>query len=326
VVPEVSGGLGEATEIGGSPGGGGPFGGGGQMSAYRVVGVPLDLDETYSELPTNIIEGRSLEEGEDYEVLISEDLTDYFDAGVGDTIEIEGTYFDVVGVYSSGLMRNEVYMSLSSAQELLDMEGEISSLTVYADSAGDVDSVVAEIQEAYPDYMVMAMSDMQSQFGERIQEQQGSIVDTIDDNLSSIESTGLGIMIVSIAIGVLLIFGLMFYTVRERTKEIGTLKALGFSNGDVLKQFMCEGFYVGLIGGAVGLGIAAVSASMLSSFLLSSGSETMPMMGAVSTNVTVTVQLMLMGLGVAAIAGALGSLYPAWRASHVSPMEALRNE
>jgi len=195
---------------------------------------------------------------------------------------------------------------------------------VYADSADDVDSLVAEIEDAYSDYMVMAMSDMQSQFGGRIQQQQEGIISTIDDNLSSIESTGLGITIVSIAIGVLLIFGLMFYTVRERTKEIGTLKALGFSNRDVLKQFMYEGFYVGLIGGAVGLGIAAVSASLLSSLLLSSG-DTMGM-GTVSTTVTVTVQVMLLGLVVAALAGAVGSLYPAWRASHVSPMEALRNE
>ncbi len=321
VVPQVSGGLGEAEE---AEGGGGPFGGGRVMSAYRVVGVPLHLDETYSVLPVNIVEGRSLEEDEDYAVLISEDLTDYFDAGVGDTIKIEGAYFDVVGIYSSGFMRNEVYMSLSSAQDVLDMEGEISSLTVYADSADDVDSLVAEIEDAYSDYMVMAMSDMQSQFGGRIQQQQEGIISTIDDNLSSIESTGLGITIVSIAIGVLLIFGLMFYTVRERTKEIGTLKALGFSNRDVLKQFMYEGFYVGLIGGAVGLGIAAVSASLLSSLLLSSG-DTMGM-GTVSTTVTVTVQVMLLGLVVAALAGAVGSLYPAWRASHVSPMEALRNE
>jgi putative ABC transport system permease protein len=320
VVPEVSGGLGEAEE---ADGWGGPFGGGRVRSAYRVVGVPLDLDETYSVLPVNIVEGRSLEEDEDYAVLISEDLTDYFDAGVGDTIKIEGTYFDVVGVYSSGFMMNEVYMSLSYAQGVLDMEGEISSLTVYADSADDVDSVVAEIEDAYPDYMVMAMSDMQSQFGGRIQQQQEGIISTIDDNLSSIQSTGLGITVVSVIIGVLLIFGLMFYTVRERTKEIGTLKALGFSNRDVLKQFMYEGFYVGLIGGAVGLGIAAVSASLFSSLLLNTG-ETM---GApVSVTVTVTLQVMLLGLGVAAIAGAVGSLYPAWRASRVSPMEALRNE
>ena len=326
VIPTVSGGFGEGEGSGGVPGGGGgvPGGGGvfGFRFAYMVNGfsVDTDLDEQYHYLPSNIIDGRSLEEGEDYTVLIGEDLTDYFDAGVGDTINIEGTYFEVVGVYSSGFMENQVYMDISIAQDLLDMEDQMSSATVYAEDISGVDDVVADIEEAYPEYMVMSMSDM-SQFSDRIMQQQEGIVSTTEENLSSIQSMGLGITVVSVIIGVLLIFGLMFYTVRERTKEIGTLKALGFSNRDVLKQFMYEGFYIGLIGGALGLGIAAVSASVFSTWLLNPGE-------ALDTTITVnvTIGVMLLGLGVAAAAGALGSLYPAWRASRVSPMEALRND
>jgi putative ABC transport system permease protein len=317
VIPMVSGGFGEAE------GGGGTFGGGRVKPAYMVSGVPLDtdLDEQYHYLPSNIIDGRSLEEGEGYAVLIGEELTDYFGAGVGDSIDIDGTYFDVVGIYTSGFRENQVYMSLPIAQNLLGMSGQLSSATVYAKDVSDVDDVVAEIQEAHPGYSVTSMSDMQAQFGDRIVQQQEGIISTTEENLSSIQSMGFGITIVSVIIGVLLIFGLMFYTVRERTKEIGTLKALGFSNREVLKQFMYEGLYVGLVGGVIGLGIAAVSASLFSSLLLNPG-ETLD----TSVSVTVTMGAMLLGLGVAAVAGALGSLYPAWRASRVSPMEALRNQ
>ena len=212
-------------------------------------------------------------------------------------------------------------MSLPIAQDLLGMPGQLSSATVYAEDVTAVDDVVAEIQEAYPGYTVTSMTDVQAQFGDRIVQQQESIISTIDGNLSSIQSMGFGITIVSVIIGVLLIFGLMFYTVRERTKEIGTLKALGFSSREVLRQFMYEGLYVGLIGGIIGLGIAAVSASVFSTWLLNPG-ETLD----TSVSVTVTMGAMLLGLGVAAVAGALGSLYPAWRASRVSPMEALRNQ
>jgi len=322
VIPTVSGGFGEAEGGGGGPGGG-PSGGFGFRYAYMINGVPIDteLNEQYHYLPSNIIDGRSLEEGEDYAVLIGEDLSDYFGASVGDTIDIEGTYFEVVGVYSSGFLENQLYMSLPIAQDLLGTPDQLSSLTVYAEDVSNVDDVVADIQEAYSGYMVISMSDMQSQFGDLIQRQQEGIIGTIDDNLSSIQSMGFGITIVSVIIGVLLIFGLMFYTVRERTKEIGTLKALGFSNREVMKQFMYEGLYIGLLGGAIGLGIAAVSASVFSTWLLNPG-ETMD----TTVSVTVTMGAMLLGLGVAAIAGALGSLYPAWRASRVSPMEALRNE
>lgn len=291
------------------------------MYEYLIYGVPLDsaVYEQYSALPTNIVAGRSLTEGDGYVVLIGEDLTEYFQAGVGDTINIEGTYFEVVGVYSSGVQENQVYMSLPIAQDLLGMQGQLTSMTVYAEDVTAVDDVVTEIQEAYSGYMVISMGDMQSRFGDRIVQQQEGIISTTEENLSSIQSMGFGITVVSVIIGVLLIFGLMFYTVRERTKEIGTLKALGFSNGEVLKQFMYEGLYVGLIGGVIGLGIAAVSASLFSSLLLNTG-ETL------DTSVSVTTGAMLLGLGVAAVAGTLGSLYPAWRASRVSPMEALRNQ
>ncbi|MDY6917601.1 MAG: ABC transporter permease [Chloroflexota bacterium] len=321
VVPTVSAGIGEGGE--GQAGFQGEGGGGFFVTRfdYMITGVPLDstLDEKYQYLPVNIVDGRNLEEGDSDAVLISEDLTDYFGAGVGDSIEIEGSSFEVAGVYLSTMMNNEVYMDLAAAQDMLGMEGEVSSLTVYAESASAVDDVVDEIESEYPDFMVMAMSDMQSQFGDVIQREQERVLGSLDENLANIQSLGLSITIVSVIIGVLLIFGLMFYTVRERTKEIGTLKAIGFSNPEIMKQFMYEGLYTGLIGGVIGLAIAAAASSLLSSWLLNPSATL-----AVSTHVTLF--SVLLGIGVAIAAGALGSLYPAWRASRVSPMEALRRE
>jgi len=290
---------------------------------YIILGVPLDpsLDEQYHILPANIVDGRSLEEGDDDAVLIGEELTDYFEAGVGDIIDIEGTDFEVVGVYSSSIWEKDVYMSLSSAQDLLDLEGKVTSLLVYAESVSAVDDIVAEIQSAYPDLLVFAYKDISSGSSEHIQHQQERMIARLNDDLSRIQTLGFNITLVSGIIGALLIFGLMFYTVRERTKEIGTLKALGVSNPDIMKQFMFEGLFIGLIGGAIGLGIAAVASSLFSSLLLSPG-ETL----GTSISVSITLFSMLLGLGVAAIAAALGSLYPAWRASRISPMESLRHE
>lgn len=322
VVPTVSAGIGEGEDATAGPGEPGmPGGGFGGRFDYMITGVPLDqaLNEQYQYLPVNIVDGRSLEEADGDAVLISEDLTDYFEAGVGDTVDIEGSSFEVVGVYLSTMMNNEVYMGLSAAQDVLGMEGEVSSLTVYAESASAVDDVVDDIESEYPDLMVMAMSDMQSQFGDVIQREQERVLGSLDENLAHVQSLGLSITVVSGIIGVLLIFALMFYTVRERTKEIGTLKAIGFSNPQIMKQFMYEGLYTGLVGGVIGLGIAAAASSLLSSWLLNP-SDTLQ----VSTHVTLL--SVLLGIGVAVAAGALGSLYPAWRASRISPMEALRRE
>ena len=332
-------------------------GGGGMMMRfsydYMINGITLDgsSDSGFnSMMPVNIEEGRNLQEGDDKVVVIGQDLEDYFNAGIGDTVTIEGTEFTIVGIYASEfdssssaggpdvivggqggepgggsitIQREDknVYMSLAAAQELLGLPGEVSQLTVYATDSSAVDDLVATIQSAYPDLTVFAYKDMQGQFGSFIEQQQQTIIDSTEGNLSSIESLGLEITIISAVVGMLLIFGLMFYTVRERTKEIGTLKAIGFSNGEVMKQFMYEGIYVGLIGGVVGLALAAAAASGLSSLLLDP-SETLGQ----SVSVHITALSIILGLVVAVLAGALGSLYPAWRASRVSPMESLRRE
>jgi len=316
VVPMIMAGIGQREQDQG-----GSEGSFGTNFKYIVHGVPLDpaLDEQYHTLPVNIVDGRNLEEGEDDAILISEELTDYFETGVGDIFDIDGTELEVVGVYSSGIWQTDVFISLSTAQDVLSMEGQVSMLAVYAESTSALGDVADEIESEYPGSMAIPLSYVQSQFGDVIQLEQEKTLEKVSDSLHTIQNLGLRIILVSGIIGVLLIFGLMFYTVRERTKEIGTLKALGFSNPDIMKQFMYEGLYIGLIGGAIGLAVATVAASLFSSWLLNPSES-------LDASVGITLGSMLLGLGLAVVAGALGSLYPAWRASRISPMEALRRE
>ena len=78
---------------------------------------------------------------------------------------------------------------------------------------------------------------------------------------------------VAVAATSLIVLFLMLYTVRERTKEIGTLKAIGFSNGNVMSQFMLEGVLLSLFAGVVGIAISAVAAPTLSGLLLPAASQ-----------------------------------------------------
>lgn len=291
---------------------------------YLVWGVPLDLslDERYHFLPVNIIDGRKISEGDEGSVLIGSDAADYFGARVGDTINIDGMDFQVVGIYSSivdPIFNKRVYMSLSDAQSLLDCEGKISDLTVYAENLPAVDSVAAEIRSRYPNLRVITYRDRQTST-EYMHQQQQNAIERLEADLGQIQATASQVILVSIVTAGLIILFVMFYTVRERTKEIGILKALGFSNLDVTAQFVLEGMCVGLIGGLVGVLIAGVSAPMLASLMIHP-SETLG-----SITPSLDAQLALLALGVAALLGAFGSLYPAWRASRVSPAEALRHE
>jgi putative ABC transport system permease protein len=127
----------------------------------------------------------------------------------------------------------------------------------------------------------------------------------------------------------------MLYTVRERTKEIGTLKAIGASNAAVMSQFLLEGVLLSVLAGVVAVVIGTVAAPYLSSILLPNsgnlfghGQMISIINGSTSKTpaITVSPELMAIGFGASILLGAIGSLYPSWRAAKTRPAEAMRYE
>ena len=88
--------------------------------------------------------------------------------------------------------------------------------------------------------------------------------------LSQTQATATQEIIISVVATSLIVLFMMLYTVRERTKEIGTFKAIGFSNANVMSQFLLEGVLLSLMAGVVGIAIGYVAAPTLSSILLPS--------------------------------------------------------
>jgi putative ABC transport system permease protein len=124
--------------------------------------------------------------------------------------------------------------------------------------------------------------------------------------------------LVVVAQGVIVLF-VMLYTVRERTREIGTLKAMGASTGVVLGQFMLEGVILSLIAGVVGIVIGVIGTSTIGYVL-----PNLIQAGVEQVVINITPKIALYGLGTAMIIGTLGSLYPAWRAAATKPSEAMK--
>jgi putative ABC transport system permease protein len=115
----------------------------------------------------------------------------------------------------------------------------------------------------------------------------------------------------------------------ERTREIGILKALGMKGQTVLSIFLCESVIIGLLGAAVGIGSGWVLANVVALVFRGGGvfggaraSGTGGMTIAPLLTPTVTLLALIFGVGVSAIF----ALYPAWRASKLKPVEALRYE
>jgi putative ABC transport system permease protein len=302
---------------------------------YTIEGVCLNSTfiNEYSILPTNITVGQNLQEGDNGQVLLSLNLSDYYDVGVGGNISIYGEPFTVVGIYEPALSQgfiqtNEAYMNISDAQRITGNTGEVSSLDVYADNASVVDNIAEVIQTTYG---LSATTE-----ADRMQMYQTAL-NNAESTVSQTQTVAFEEIVIAIVATSLIVLVMMLYSVRERTKEIGILKAIGFSNWSVMSQFMLEGILISLMAGVVGVGIGIVGAPYISSLLLPSANRVnlfstrgglggQPVNFSVRATVAPDPLTLLLGLGAVVLLGAIGSLYPAWRASRTSPMEALRYE
>jgi len=334
------------------------------VSAYTIEGVPLNsslIADNYVPLPANITEGRNLQTNDTGVVVLSLNNTGYFGVGIGGEVNINGTNFKVVGVhgesgssvYALGQASDvtTLYMNITDAQRVSGLTGEISKLDVYAEnsSATLLNTVATEISSIPGITATTELSILQN-----FQSVYNTTLAADESAISQTQTVAFQEIAVSVAATSLIVLFVMLYTVRERTKEIGTLKAIGFSNWNVMSQFILEGVLLSLAAGIVGIGIGSVAAPPLSGFLLphmssllgntfsrssgpifispsgAGGSGPVIRAGGASGVGSVTAvlspELMLLVLGGAIVLGALGSLYPAWRASRTRPAEAMRYE
>ena len=243
---------------------------------YVIEGISLtsELVGNYPVLPTNIIAGRNLQAGDSGVVLLSENNTAFFDAEVGDTIEILDESFEVIGVYGSSGIEDAttLYMNLSDAQALTSNIGYITTVTVFAENSNEVTEVASAISTLHPELSVTTGQQRLEQL-ESLQENYETALANAETTLAQTQSVAFQEIIVAVAATSLIVLFVMLYTVRERTKEIGTLKALGFSNLTVMSQFMLEGVLLSLIAGVVGIAIGSVAAPALSGLLLPAASQ-----------------------------------------------------
>jgi putative ABC transport system permease protein len=334
---------------------------------YMIVGVPLNpslMNEVYSNiLPSNITDGRNLEEGDTGVVIMSMNNTGYFQVGVGEQANILGQNFEVVGIHgsTSPSQTRTLYMNMSDAQSLTNLTGEISSVYVFTNSSSDdvvnsignhITNMFADGVTAYtgsttkttPDYLNAQTPDDRESSLQNMTALYSETLANADSALSQTESTANEEIVIAVVATSVIVLFVMLYTVRERTKEIGTLKALGFSNWNVMSQFVLEGTLLSLAAGIVGIALGSVGASFLSGILLpfnpfgsigSSGRSAFGFgfasagpgsVGAAAVAAFPTAQTMLLAIGLAVLLGAVGSLYPAWRASRTRPAEAMRYE
>ncbi len=311
-----------------------------RMNILYIYGAPLNASvmDKYSTfldpkpVPSNITEGRTLEAGDSGVVVLEAVVAQSLGVGVGENVNLLGKNFTVIGI-NGGTLQG-VYLSIEDAQSITNTTGQAWMLDIFVDGVQNLEKVKSKISSEYPELAIIWESKQTIDIGlegiafdtEKIQDAQAKM-----NNLEQAGMVQIGLVIVA---QIVIMLFIMLYTVRERTTEIGTLKAMGASNRTILTQFMLEGTLLSLIAGVVSIALGTVGASTIGNLLLprlnqynvdiismDDGSWVQ-----VSLSGTVTPQILLAVLGVAVLLGMLGSLYPAWKAAKIQPAEAMRNE
>jgi putative ABC transport system permease protein len=223
---------------------------------------------------------------------------------------ISGVLQEIGGLSLSGPSDLGVYMPISAAEDFLGTT-KVSSIVVKLVNSDN--ATINAVTNAIKDYYGSDVSILSST----------SILSTINSIFSIIQLFLVGIAGISLLVAGIGIMNIMFVSMFERTREIGILKALGMKKKTVLAIFLSESAMIGLLGAIIGIvagyGLAVIVANVLGSGLFgaSGGLTIAPVL-----TPTVLLGAFCFGVGISVIF----ALYPAWKASKLKPVDALRYE
>lgn len=326
---------------------GGGFGGGSfDVQAFSVLGIDPSTTALGPLSAVTLTDGRGIDAddvGADVAVLDATYASSN-DLAVGGTIDIAGTPVEIVGIVASTSSAADtaadVYIPLDVAQTLAGVGDVVSTVYVQADSADAIPAVRSDIEAALPDATVSSQSDLASTVS-------GSLASasTLISNLG----TWLSVIVLAVALGLAVLFTIS--GVSRRTREFGTLKAIGWSNGRVVGQVAGESVVQGLIGGAAGLALGLAGIGVVNLISPTISSETAVTVGDGATrpgfgggpgggfagllgqsgtaevvlNAPLTVWVVVAAIGISVAGGLLAGAFGGWRAARLSPAEALRS-
>lgn len=236
------------------------------------------------------------------QLILGKTMSDALKKAPGDVMEINGVRFRVAGVYETGVGWEELgaVLTLRDAQTLMGRPRQVTMLAVKMRDPARAEAMVDQINTQFPD-VYAALS--------------GDFVEKMPD-MEAADAMLQGLSILSIIVGGLGVMNTMLMAVMERTREIGVLRALGWRRRFVLDLIIRESLLLAIIGGSAGMIMAPVLVGLLS---------LAPMVGEALEPVW-SAGIFARAFLVAVFLGLMGGIYPAYRATRLQPVEALRYE
>jgi putative ABC transport system permease protein len=220
---------------------------------------------------------------------------------LGDTIEIGKEPCEILGLYETGtiILDTVIVMDIETARRINNIPPDlVSTFYVESDDPANIDALSALIEQTIPGVDARSPNEIMTEFG--------SLMNQLDLFL-------LATVMLALVVGVVGIVNTMLMSTTERFAEFGVLRTNGWSRGNVLSLVSIESAYLGLLAGAIGFTLALLFTTVANTFLARSG-----------LSLSLTPADALKGLALSVVMGLLGGLYPAWKASRLVPMAAIR--
>jgi putative ABC transport system permease protein len=301
-----------------------------KTTPYTIGGVDQTQPDIGLLTPKQVTKGRYFSAAGGREALIATSYAARQKLEVGSSLDLNGTTFTVVGLVSPPLggQTADVYLPLRQLQTLAHQAGAANVVFVRASKSSSVKQVKNEITQQLQGAQVATAQDV----ADRVT---GSLVDAA--NLT--HNLGLVLEIIVAAAAFLMAALLTLSSVGKRIREIGTLKAIGWTQRLVVRQVVGESMAQGVLGGAVGIVLGVAAALIIGAFgptltaSSTTGSSSSNLLGSaavrtahetLSLHAPLSVLIVLLGLVLALAGGLIAGAAGGLRAARLRPAEAMR--
>jgi len=288
----------------------------------RVSGVDISVwkDITTEKLSS----GRFLTSGDIYSVVIGNRIaTTLFEKEVpiNSKIIIEGKSFKVVGILQEG---SAIYMPITIARTILEDVGkeEFNSISVKIEDVDLANQTVTDITKK----LMLSRGILQEKNRDFTVTNPAAMQETIQAMMSTMTLFLGAIAAISLIVGGIGIANTMFTSVLEKTRDIGIMKAIGAKNKNILLIFLLNSGLIGLVGGTGGVILGFFTSSVISSLGGIQTAGNRGPMGFLGGSSVVSMPLIIGALLFSVLIGMIAGAIPAYRASRLNPVDALRYE
>jgi len=280
-----------------------------------VGGLPSeDFEKFYKDSGVELQEGRNIQDKEKFVAIIGSRVSKEMfskELRIGNKFDINKKEFKIVGILKeigNSQDDNQINIPLDAAREIFNEQDKVDTIIAQVKSPNDIPLLQKKIEKELErkrkdtNFQVLTAS---------------QILGQINQVLGVIQIFLIGIAAISLIVGAIGIMNSMYTSVLERTKDIGIMKAIGARNSDILQIFLIESGLIGLVGGIFGTIIGSTMAIILGKISRNSGFLII---------IKIEPLVLLFGLLFAFIVGVISGSLPAYQASKLKPVDALRYE